>query len=383
MDVSLSIAAQTDTTLTAITSTVAAVPSCLLEVVRGDYAIAQASLAAEPLNEPLAPLFSPATMTDPDGCFYPKDFAFVYTPGKIHVIYIRHNNWDGIHGGNAVPDSVQEREFGRQWTADWQNWNFNSLPLDTTVLKVDGTTWDNDHVWAPTVVQEGLTFYMFYAGVHIDAQQHKTQGICLARSTDLDNWTRNASPVWTCDSVGTWADKMQTGYPYFGQHQFRDPFVMRDPVHSGKWLMYFTTVLNGQYPNMVVGVAQTRDSLGGRWTDIGPIVATDSLHTYDPVVESPHVFNSHGRWWLFMTSSAGHALSLEQVAGYPADTIAADSTRWGARYRLFQYLEAFPRDTVSAYTIADWVASEYFQMGARSSLAHTTVWAFESHSYNG
>lgn len=363
----LTIIAQNDSSLSATAATVASVPACALEARAGDTGVTAWRLPEELVSLPTSPLFAPATMTDRDVDFYPKDFAFVYTPGKFHIIYIRHNAWERNHGGLPVPESVNEVEFGHQWTSNWIDWN-GTYPRDTTVLKVTGTTWDNYHVWAPTVIQHGLSFYMYYTGVHFEAPNRSTQGICLARSTDLDNWTREATPVWTCDSVGTWADHAQVGSPYFGNVQFRDPFVMPDPSHSGKWLMYYTTILNGYYPNMVVGVATTTDTLGGRWRDVGPIVATDAFHTTDPLVESPHVFNSHGRWWLGMTSGAGHPLSLVQVYGNPVDTIPSDSTRWGLRYRLYQYLNDFAHDATSANTIANWIASEYLRVGDREFL---------------
>jgi hypothetical protein len=182
---------------------------------------------------------------------------------------------------------------------------------------------------------------------------------------DLQTWTRRSLPVWRVDSLGAWAAKNFAGPPFAGEKQMRDPFVMPDPTHPNRWLLYYVAVLRDRFPNLVVAVAQSVDSsLDGRWRDVGPILTTDASHTFESQIESPHVFNDHGKWWLFF-SCANHPnpLAFETISGSPVDTIPADTSRWGLRYRLTNYLAVHDDD--AAIVSSTWHASEYLSVKDR------------------
>jgi hypothetical protein len=358
----LSVTARADSSLTATAITAAAVPECVLSASLNDGGTVRASVAAEPCSLPLTPLYM-VEMMDPDPDFYPKDFAFVYTPGKFHCIYIRHNAWERAHGGYAVPDSLNERAFGHRWTSDWVNWEYNPSPADTTVLTTrDGLTWNNTHVWAPTIVQHGLVFYMLYTGVHNDpATGFRIQRIGLARSLDLSHWTRNGPPV---DSVWAvpWADHSTQR-----ELAFRDPFVMRDPTRPTGWLMYFVANIADRIPQMAVGVARSNaDTLGGGWTNLTlPLLISSNAHTYGAsAAESPHVFWDRGQWQMLFTTGSGHPISYATVPGAPIDTVAADSARW-SHTRLYYELIAAGESQQEAALVDEWAATEYLAVGGR------------------
>jgi hypothetical protein len=350
----LAVVQQDDSSLTATAITIAAVPQCVLSASLQDGRALEAPVAGESVTLPLAPLYT-AEMLDPDPGFYPKDFAFVYTPGKFHCIYIRANR-------SIIPDSLNERAFGHQWTSDWVNWEHDASPADTTVLTtLDGSMWDDTHVWAPTIVQEGLTFYMFYTGVHDSSNGRRVQQIGLARSFDLSHWTRNGPPVYSVGAV-PWADN-NAGR----ELQFRDPFVMRDPTRPTGWVMYYVTTLANRLPQMVVGVAQSRtDTLGGQWDNLGlPLLVTDNAHTFGAnKTESPHVFWDRGRWHMLFTTGSGHVVSIAMNGSVPVDTVATDSLHWSSM-RFYYYLRDSSQDAASAALVDTWFATEYLAVGGR------------------
>ena len=358
----LSVTGRTDSSLTATAVTVAAVPECVLSAGLDDGGTVRAPVAAEANSLPLTPLYV-AEMMDPDLNFYPKDFALVYTPGRVHCIYIRHNAWELLHGGSAIPDSLNERAFGHRWTSDWVNWEHDPSPADTTVLTTrDGWAWDNTHVWAPTIEQQGLEFYMFYTGVHDDpVTGFGIQRIGLARSFDLSHWTRNGPPV---DSVGAvpWADHSTQR-----QLAFRDPFVVRDPTRPTGGLMYFVANIGNRIPQMAAGVARSNtDTLGGGWTNLPiPLLISSDAHTYgNGKAESPHLFWDHGKWQMLFTTGSGHPISYTTNLGAPIDTVAADSARW-SHTRLYYELIAAGESGQDAALVDGWAATEYLAVGGR------------------
>lgn len=355
----LTVTQRSDSSVTATATTVATMPECVLDVSLSRGRALQAPVTAEAVTLPMTPLYTVEMLdVDPDN-YYPKDFAFVYTPGKFHCIYIRSNKWPNL------PDSLNERSFGHRWTSDWTTWDQDPAPADTTVLSTLDGTWDDTHVWAPTIAQQGLEFYMFYTGVHDDpATGFRVQRMGLARSFDLSHWTRNGSVVDTIGAV-PWAD-------HSTQHevQFRDPFVMKDPTRPSGWLMYFVASMGSRIPQMAVGVARSKaDTLGGGWTNFPlPLVVSTDQTTYGAgKTESPHVFWDRGMWWMLFTTGSGHPISVARNAGVPVDTVAADSSHW-YHMRLYNELIRAAESEADALLVDGWNATEYLAVGGRQFL---------------
>ena len=143
--------------------------------------------------------------------------------------------------GRRLGQQWNERNLGHATSTDLRNWTVQAR----NVLQVPGT-WDTHHVWAPHVVRKAndITYYMFYTGV----DDNENQKIGVATSTDLVSWTRRATPILAATNI-PWVDPNPPD-PYFGQQQFRDPFVMEDPTTPGQWLMYFTAVAKDRTPGM-------------------------------------------------------------------------------------------------------------------------------------
>lgn len=268
----------------------------------------------------------------------PKDFAMVASRDSFHVFYTRQDYY--------LPFAQTSKIIGHKRSRDLYNWD----PDEHTMYAVqagNGGAWDANHVWAPTIIKKpgDITYYMLYTGVDASGVQR----LGVATSTDLNVWTQDSNAAYESGDV-SWA--------LSGTPEFRDPFVMADPDSAGRYLLYFVTKSQerGRY---VVGVARTNalDPANLRdWKDPQPLWNTDSLHTNEAVIESPHAFKDpDDRWWLFFTgynsgSDPGY-VSFETNDVSPADL---DTTRWSAPDTLFAM---FGGDQKLQY----WHASEYYR----------------------
>ena len=113
----------------------------------------------------------------------PKDFALAKKESYYHLFYIRHHV--------EVPNDSTEKDFGHAISPDLFHWQ--GLP---TVIPCDTTkgAWNGFHVWAPSIVKQDSTYWMFYTGVREDPLTRvRTQRIGAATSTDLMTWSNAAA----------------------------------------------------------------------------------------------------------------------------------------------------------------------------------------------
>jgi len=123
------------------------------------------------------------------------------------------------------------------------------------------------------VVEHGGTYYFFYTG---------SQNICLATSTDLEQWTQHAgNPVVSGD------DKL------YVTADFRDAFVFFNQAER-KWWMLFGTRQPDRPAQRggCVGVAKSEDLL--YWRLAPPLWAPD----IGPHADCPQVIEHANRWYL-------------------------------------------------------------------------------------
>ena len=279
----------------------------------------------------------------------PRDFAFVaggWTPTGswvFHLFYIRQNQYATF--ANTTKD------LGHAVSNDLDQWTV----LDTAAIKVRSGKFDSQHVWAPSIVQKGLTYYMFYTGVDDNGNQRTG----VATSTDLRGWIPGNNSIFEASSPGNdWVDATPAGYG--GQAQFRDPFVMQDPNVPGDWLMYFATVAKDYSPGMVVGLARSHGDFTA-WSNAHPLWAT--LYPYPRVghvprdsaaiVESPHTFQRHGKWWLLYTVNGDSVYSVANPNS-PTDTTTGDWSQTGPLQTLVPSSEGT--------TYNNWHATEYLEI---------------------
>ena len=319
----LSVDARSDAIIHASAVLAAPLPACTIEVMKGGGSFASTELSADSLPAPEIPQdycfnFYPGALDTTH--MQPEDFTFVFAHDGWHVFYIRrYQDAPGETTYTRHPEWNQ-RNFGHATSTDLLNWTVQAR----NVLQVPGA-WDTHHVWAPHIVRKSddITYFMFYTGV--DANENQKIGV--ATSTDLVTWNRSTAPILAANRIA-WADTNPPN-PYFGQQQFRDPFVMEDPTTPGQWLMYFVTVAKDRTPGMVVGVAKT--PLNGdfySWSDLTPLWKTSSRLVSASRVESPHSFQHNGKWWVMYTPTYGAAdtIRFEVNAVGPSNT---DTTSWG------------------------------------------------------
>lgn len=276
----------------------------------------------------------------------PKDFAIV--PGgwsptgswTFHLFYIRQNqSIKALAGVGAT-----EKNLGHAVSNDLTTWTV----LDTAAIRVRPGRWDSFHVWAPTIVRRGIRYHMFYTGV--DAAGN--QSIGQATSLDLVHWEQGDS-ILTGSNAGSWIDPAPE--PYGFQRQLRDPFVMQDPSAPDQWLLYFTAVTN-EYPGMAVGFVR----LPGNNLSIDGVQAGGALWKSQQDrasrLESPHVFQRSGKWWVFFTKpvSSQDTIYAFSTASSPTDTVTGN---WSP---VSSIRDLVPLSEATAYTF--WHGTEYLKL---------------------
>jgi len=232
-----------------------------------------------------------ATMVPPQD-LRAKDFAFIKKDGVYHLFYIRHND--------LLPPFATELDFGHAVSTDLYHWT-QLAP----VMAVDPHGWDNAHVWAPSIIESGGLYWMFYAGVTDGPGFAGTQRIGLAVSSDLMTWNRPMSqPVWQTSGV-PWAWWRPTN----GLMSCRDPFVMPDPRAPSQLLLYYTATPAIDTLSNIVGVARSPGDLA-TWADEKPLWITYKTYSFNSETESPHLFVHNGLWFMFISTNAGQPLSF-------------------------------------------------------------------------
>lgn len=365
--VPLCIVEQTDSSITAMADVEALLPDAVFQLAASAGATSAAPLPADAVTVQTTSTATSSIYKDPNPVVYPKDFAFYYNTvpnpwrGLFHLFYIRHNK--------NLPDNLNETSFGHAWSSDLVTWG-----VDTLGFGLGAGAWDHAHVWAPSLVQNGNTYYMYYTGV--DATENQTIGYATTSLLDGANtvWARQTIPAFKA-SQADWVDQ---NHLTFQGLQFRDPFVFPDPDNAGRFLMLYAAEnrfippnpATGTPANNAVGVARSDPGTLTSWGNLGYYRVTDLLHAYADRVESPHAFPVAGtpnNWRIMYTSgSAGPTQSIDFVMASPGVSVS-DTTLgiWqvnGGRVHLYSYLGNDP-------TVYGWDASEHLRAGKVEYLA--------------
>jgi hypothetical protein len=274
---------------------------------------------------------SPAASLQAEAGHIPKDFCIVHHEGVYHAFYIRHPVLcPGVNG---------EVSFGHATSVNLFDWTHHP-----PVLHSRPEAWDDSLVWAPHVVESDGVFYLFYTGVTYRGLAHRFQRLGLATSTDLFEWNRVDLPVLDCMRV-PWAVCDSTSLT---GGEMRDPFAMPDPIRPGRWLLYYVTHPAAAPDQMLVGVAATQGGLE-TWVDLRALWNLDWPVTYSQAIESPHLLEHGGLWYLFYTTNSGLPINF-QTCLHPY----ADAPAWSPQERLSELIGGDPSTN-------SWVASETFR----------------------
>jgi hypothetical protein len=361
-NVPLAIVEQEESRITATADVPVPLPEATVRVATSAGACALAPLPADQIG--IADVTSAGNDTvlfcDPEvgSGWYPKDFAFlhntVYDPtdpqhpwkGLFHLFYIRANRY--------VADSDTALAHG--WSQDLVHWT-----VDTAAFRPrhDGG-WDDKKVWAPSIVQIGNLYYMFYTGV--DPGDNQSIGYATTGELGMEpiSWDRPNSPVYRAADAGWAWDQAPT--------QFRDPFVMQDPdqvKYPGRYLL-FNAGRDAAFPTgnrYAIGVARNRAGTLDLWDDRGHYEATDYNNLKVPgALESPLVVRDSltGAWRMFV-ANADYPLPGDSSTVFITQTVGDSLTdtraiEWQQRDWLYHYVG---QDA----DVIGWQACEHLQIG--------------------
>jgi FlgD Ig-like domain len=358
----LSVESKSSEQLTAHAVLAAPLPDVLVGAADGGGGLGAAYVPADEFP-PLDPESCASTFSgsqDTTG-LQPFDFAFIDAGDSWHIFYTRQNTVGGYTAqtnSRRIGHAVSTDQHLSTWTV-----------VDRSAIQVrEGRIWDNLHVWAPTIVRKGITYYMFYTGVQLDTLQSdplplltsEIQRIGIATSTDLISWAQDSSAVYFNKKV-PWAP--QDSSSGIESWQFRDPFVMPNPGDPANWLMYYVTIDAQHLNRYVVGVAKTKDADIRKWEDVWPLERTSTEFMSADRDESPHAFFRNGNWWLLYASNHpdGDQITYTLSAGSPID-----SSGWSQPDSLKAITcgeHSFPTP------LNQWHATEYVRVGPNEYLA--------------
>lgn len=297
------------------------------------------------------------------------DFAFLfdYNSALYHLFYIRQDT-----SIEPTHPELTENTFGHAECSLAGGLVTSGWVQKPIMMRIRPGHFDNQHIWAPSILKVGPTYYMFYTGVDTisvstSATGHQRMGVAWSTNLEDTSWTRTEKPIFGNYAV-PWAISDSTKGDAF---QFRDPFVMEDPESTGHYLMYYVTKPKAHPGAYVVGLAKSTGDLT-KWVDYGRMNATDSINVGgDTVEESPHIFWSHRRWRLFYTANAGsHGIqyvehdSTADTLAAPTDTSGVGFSHWQSRQRLVYYV-----GSTDSVNVSGWLATEYLAVPRNEYLA--------------
>ncbi|NJN65825.1 MAG: family 43 glycosylhydrolase [Chloroflexaceae bacterium] len=226
----------------------------------------------------LLPCYDPWSPPDPDTRV--KDHTLFAYQDAFYLVTMVETTKPGGQGGQNESDERDSKMLAGARTEDFCTWEYLGVVLSL------GDTGEADEaaLWAPYVVQESETTYLFYTGVN----RHLSQSIMLATSTDPgdpQNWVRR----------GVVFRPHHDGMIYAGTESWsdaRDPMVLS---YQGRYYLYYT---GRDVDGGIVGVAMA-ETLDGPWQDLGAVLRTP----HDIMPESPFVVEAHGFFYLFYNAA--------------------------------------------------------------------------------
>lgn len=270
----LGIVETTDTTVTAQADVPALLPDGVIQVSNTIGMGGTAALAAAANSIPIEVVGNSWVINPEPGVALPKDFAFFYNvvptkdpvktnpqwKGLFHLIYIRH-----LNGGAEVG-------LGHAWSQHLDSWTVDPNPI---LLEGPSGSWDSEHVWAPSIVQHGNYYYMFYTGANLNNHNQATGYVKTALLDTMNTSWEKTSPtgpiarVRVFDAFNTsWVSRPSTN------QELSDPYVFRNPnpapESSGVFFMLYSAADAADGGRLAIGVARNKD--GGNlneWIDRG------------------------------------------------------------------------------------------------------------------
>jgi len=229
--------------------------------------IPAASTITGPAIECVTPFFRQHTQL--------KDHTIFYFQGYYYLAAIQ------IY--LSATQERKEHDFAYARTRDFCTWE----DLGSVLSRGEDGEPDESAIWAPHVIEENGSYYMFYTGVN----RNVAQSIMLAVS-------KNPADPKSWQKMGVVFRPNHTNMVYAGAHKWsdnRDPMILKQ---QGQYYLYYT---GKDTSGGVVGVA-TSASITGTWQDWGAVVQT-SLKS---MPESPFVLENGGVYYMMYNDTGGN-----------------------------------------------------------------------------
>jgi arabinan endo-1,5-alpha-L-arabinosidase len=211
------------------------------------------------------------------------EFVKIYDPGvgekekwyiNDHcILYGRDGLWHLFGITHAEPsDAMDEDNFAHATAKTLLQRPWTKRPFALTVAP--DPPWNEEHLWAPYVVDHDGVYYMYYCAGDRDHAKYK---IHLATSTDLETWTRHPKNPMVVDGFDG-----------------RDPFVLRV---GDRWVMYYTATSEPAGGHHVIKYVTSRDLV--TWGGRGVAFTDPSEGRFGGPTESPFVVRRGASYYLF------------------------------------------------------------------------------------
>jgi hypothetical protein len=298
------------------------------------------STAAASCDPGAAPTFLASKLDDDDGDGNPDDEEFPTINDEDDDI--ADHAWIRDHDGVFHLFFHNEGQFAGNEIEHYTSIDLQTLVYAGVALRPNPAGWDSFGLWAPHIVEDHNTYFMFYTGVDGFGPDAK-QRIGLAVSTDLFNWTRcsiNRCPgssgdgcVYDCDEPWTtWG-----GASGSWNQQCRDPFVIRDEV-SGRWVLLATARSTNEFGVVTVAYSTNlKDWLGAGFIDATRRLADGAgAQATGGMCENPFVVTHNGTKFLLFTDWWD-----------PEDSVSVQNPRTEVQYATSPTLSADPAGSVN------------------------------------
>jgi arabinan endo-1,5-alpha-L-arabinosidase len=249
--------------------------------------------------------------------WYINDHGFAFGPDGTWHLY-------GITGHEPIHPTT-EHIFGHATAKKLLQQPWEKRPPIFTYAPE--APWHELHLWAPYVVQDKGTYYMFYCAGNPD---HTRYQINLVTSTDCEKWTRHPANPMVVDGFDA-----------------RDPFVTR---LGDRWVMYYTATTKHTGGNHCVAYVTSKDLI--HWAGRGVAFTDPTKGTYGGPCESPQVIRRGDNYYLMLGPRDGDRIEYVGTDVY----LSHDPFHWEIKDRVAHLRAHAPevlRDVDGKWYISD------------------------------
>ena len=179
-----------------------------------------------------------------------------------------------------VQDGQGNRDYGSigiAWSDDLVNWTMQSTPLFERNSQPNLA--DSGSVTGPVMYMENGVYYLYYIGCTASGYEQGTKSLCLATSTDCENWTRYANnPIISpSNQEGSW----------YGSQVYHPNIVKKGDT-------YFMFINAKPYGSLKenIGYATSNDLINWTMSENAVIKFNDEASSYlNNIIGDPYLYD--------------------------------------------------------------------------------------------